>query len=147
MGIQRVVQDLLAAVVFEAFQLQQVAQYAQDFPQRAAFAQAFYYAVERLQTAFHIDEAAGSFGERGNRQQHVAHVEQGVADERGERHHALGLFQRGHGGGSAGHVGFRLNIEQQHGLFRRGNHFGNAAAVGFQQIRTHAVGRLRQDAE
>ena len=147
MGIQRVVQDLLAAVVFEAFQLQQVAQYTQDFPQRAAFIQAFYHAVEGLQPAFHIDEAAGSFGERGNRQQHIAHLEQGVADERGKRHHALGLFQRGHGGGSTCHIGFGLNVEQQHGLFRRGNHFGNAAAVGFQQIRTHAVGSLRQDAE
>ena len=138
---------MLAAVVFEAFQLQQVAQHTQDFPQRAAFAQAFYYAVEGLQTAFHVDEAAGSFGERGNRQQHVAHFEQGVADERGERHHALSLFQRGHGGGSASHVGFRLNVEQQHSLFRRGNHFSNAAAIGIQQIRPHAVGRLRQDAE
>ena len=135
-------------MVFKAFQVKQVAQYAQHFPHRTRIAEALNDAVEGLQTAFHIDEAARCFGKRRNRQQYVAHVQQRFADKRRKRHHAFRLFQCGYSFCTVNRIDFRLDVEQQDCLFRRVCHFGNAlAGVYIQDIRTNAVGGLRQDAQ
>ena len=140
-------QHFFAALEAEAVQREQVAQHAQHFPQRFAVAQRFGNAVERLQASFHADEAAGSFGERRNRQQHVRHVQQGIAFVCGKRQHAARLFQAVHGLAAAQHVRIGLDIQQQHGFFRPGDQIGNRHLVEAQHVRAHAVGRLRQNAE
>ena len=135
-------------MVFKALQVKQVAQYAQHFPQRTRIAEALNDAVEGLQTAFHIDEAARCFGKRRDRQQYVAHVQQRFADKRRKRHHAFRLFQRGYGFCAVRRIDFRLDVEQQNCLFRRVCHFGNALTqVHAQYVRTDAVGGLRQNAQ
>ena len=134
-------------MVFKALQVKQVAQYAQHFPQRTRVAEALNDAVEGLQTAFHIDEAARGFGKRRNRQQYVAHVQQRFADKRRKRHHAFRLFQRGYGFCAVRRIDFRLDVEQQDCLFRLVCHFDNALArVYAQDICADAVGSLRQNA-
>ena len=77
----------------EARQAEQVAQHAQHLPGRARLAQRLDDAVEALHPAFGVDEGAGGFGERGDRQQHVGDVGRRVLEGR-QRHHQARAGQR-----------------------------------------------------
>jgi hypothetical protein len=77
----------------------------------------------KLCAAFGVDEGAGGFGERRDRQQHVGVV--GTVLEGRHHHDHLGLVQRGTRGLRVVAVQFRLGVQQQVGLAR----LANAAAL------------------
>src|SRR5690606_25016042 len=68
---ENLVADCFRSFVLETVQFQQIAEYAQYLPCRTRIAERFDGTVETLCTTFCIDERAGCFRERRNRQHDI----------------------------------------------------------------------------
>ena len=147
----RFVAHLLAAVVVEAREPEQVAEHAQHLPRRARFAERLHHRVEALQVAVGVDEAAGGLGERRDRQQHVGVVRRHAPCTRRARSRipprpAPAPPGRGLAPSSSGST-----FEQQVGLARRREHRGGVqparAGDAAREVAADAVRRFAEEAE